>query len=68
MLAQQIVSSLVHGIDTRKGLWVNNNLVVAMASRLIHIYDIRKMNAPAESSGEREQFEVHDEIAGLHGK
>lgn len=27
---------------------VNNTLVVAMASRLFHIYDIRKMDAPAQ--------------------
>ncbi|KAK7685502.1 hypothetical protein QCA50_011366 [Cerrena zonata] len=28
---------------------VNNNLVVAMASRLFHIYDIRKMDGPAQT-------------------
>ncbi|KIJ11703.1 hypothetical protein PAXINDRAFT_171655 [Paxillus involutus ATCC 200175] len=28
---------------------VNNTLVVAMASRLFHIYDIRKMNEPAQT-------------------
>ncbi|KAH9937962.1 WD40 repeat-like protein [Amylocystis lapponica] len=28
---------------------VNHNLVVAMASRLFHIYDIRKMDAPAQT-------------------
>ncbi|KZT07118.1 WD40 repeat-like protein [Laetiporus sulphureus 93-53] len=28
---------------------VNNNLVVAMASRLFHIYDIRKMDAPVQT-------------------
>lgn len=28
---------------------VNNVLVVAMASRLYHIYDIRKMDAPAQT-------------------
>ena len=28
---------------------VNHNLVVAMASRLFHIYDIRKMDSPAQS-------------------
>lgn len=28
---------------------VGNNLVVAMASRLFHIYDIRKMDAPPQS-------------------
>ncbi|KAF5368878.1 hypothetical protein D9758_002992 [Tetrapyrgos nigripes] len=27
---------------------VNNNLVVAMASRLFHIYDVRKMQTPAQ--------------------
>jgi cell cycle arrest protein BUB3 len=27
---------------------VNNTLVVAMASRLFHIYDIRKMDSPAQ--------------------
>ena len=27
---------------------VNNSLVVAMASRLFHIYDIRKMSTPAQ--------------------
>jgi len=27
---------------------VNNSLVVAMASRLFHIYDIRKMGTPAQ--------------------
>ena len=28
---------------------VNNTLVVAMASRLFHIYDIRKMDEPAQT-------------------
>lgn len=28
---------------------VNHNLVVAMASRLFHIYDIRKMDSPAQT-------------------
>ena len=28
---------------------VNNNLVVAMASRLFHIYDVRKMDVPAQT-------------------
>lgn len=28
---------------------VNNTLVVAMASRLFHIYDIRKMSEPAQT-------------------
>ena len=28
---------------------VNHNLVVAMASRLFHIYDIRKMDTPAQT-------------------
>ncbi len=45
---------------------VGHMLVLAMASRLVRIYDTRRMEAPL--AGEGEQFEVFDEVVGVYGE
>ena len=46
-----------HVWDGRKDIYalarLNNNLVVAMASYLFHVYDIRKMGTPTQETRER---------------
>ena len=43
-MSSHTLSERVYNMDL-----VNNTLVVAMASRLFHIYDVRKMNEPAQT-------------------